>query len=218
MPILTYPLPLASFWSGLRVKSARFWPGANVQLNATGGGEVIPASIGTRLWDGDVTLTPADDPGATEAILATLEEAGATFLAFPPKRAFPKADPTGAILGLAVPVIASLPAGGRSLTLSGLPAGYVLSAGDYLSFQRGTPIRHEFHRIVTPATADGSGVTPEFDVVPGIRPGVVVGAAVQLVRPYLRAVLVPGTIQPAPIEAGPAGTMVFSFRQTLAGA
>lgn len=218
MPVLTYPLPLAAFWNGLRVQSARLWPMANVQQNATGGGEVITAGIGARLWEGEATLVPTENPGAVEAVLATLEEPGFTFFATPPKRAFPQADPDGTILGAATPVIASLPAGGRSLTLSGLPAGYVLSVGDYLSFQRGSPVRHEFHRIVTPATANGSGVTPEFDVTPGIRPGVIVGATVQLVRPFFRAVLLPGSIQPAPIVAGPAGAMTFAFRQTLAEA
>ena len=215
MPVLTYPLALSTFWGGLKIAQANLRLGGAVQSNETGGGEVIRATVGARLWEGDATLSPSQDPGAFEALLSTLEEAAFTFFATPSKRAFPIEDPGGAILGAAPVVIASLPAGGRSLTLSGLPSGYVLTAGDYLSFTRETPARYEFHRIVTPAVANGAGVTPEFDVTPGIRPGVVVGATVHLARPFFRAVLLPGSFKPGPITAGPSAGASFSFRQTL---
>jgi hypothetical protein len=159
-----------------------------------------------------------DDPGAVEAVLSALQVPGRTFMADARKRPYPRNDPTGSLLGAAAPVIASLPAGGRSMTLSGLPAGYILRAGDYLSFTRGSPVRHEMHQIVTDAVANGSGVSPEFEVVPGIRPGVTVSTAVVLARPFFRAVLVPGSLKFAPFTRGPRPGPTFTYRQTLAKA
>lgn len=218
MPVLTYPTPLATFFGGLRVQSGDLRLTGGTQENATGGGEVIIASLGVRLWEADITLIAADDPGGVEAVLTALQVPGRTFFADARKRPCPIKDPTGSILGAANPVIASLPAGGLSLTLSGLPAGYVLSAGDYISFTRGSPLRHEMHQIVTDAVASGGGVSPEFEVVPGIRPGVIVGAAVVLVRPFFRAVMVAGSLKFSPYTRGPRQGASFTFRQTLAKA
>lgn len=218
MPVLTYPTPLASFFGGLRVQSGDLRLTGATQENATGGGEIIISTIGVRLWEADVTLVSEDDPGGADAVLAALQVPGRTFFADARKRPYPFKDPTGSLLGAASPVIASLPAGGRSLTLSGLPDGYVLSAGDFLSFTRGSPLRYEMHQIVTGAVASVGGVVPEFEVVPAIRPGVIVGAAVVLSRPFFRAMLVPGSVKFSPYTPGPRQGASFTFRQTLAKA
>lgn len=218
MPVLTFPLVLGDFWSTLRFQTFdKLRLAGGLQFQATGGGEVIPARTGQRLWEGDVTLVAGYDHGATEALLTVLQDPGRSFMATAHDRPYPLRDPTGALLGAAAPVIASLPAGGRSMTLSGLPAGYVLSPGDYLGFTRGTPARHELVQLVTGAVADGAGVTPEFEVTPGIRPGAIVGAAVQLARPTFRAMIVPGSVKlsQTPAARGPRPGPSFSFRQTL---
>lgn len=217
MPILTYPVPVAGFWGGLKIASADMRLTGGMQYVATGGGEVIGAALGSRLWEGEAVVAAAHDPGETEAILAALQAPGRSFLATAHKRPLPLLDPAGLVMA-AAPVIASLPAGGRSLTLSGLPAGYALSPGDYLSFTRDTPVRHEMHQIVTGATASGAGVTAEFEVVPGIRPGVVVGAAVVLIRAVFRATIIPGSVKFSPYALGPRQGPSFGFRQTLAKA
>lgn len=218
MPILTYPLSLATFFQGLRIASGDLRLTGGLQENATGGGEVITAAIGARLWEADATIAASDDPGAVEAVLASLQTPGFTFFADARKRPFPAADPTGSLLGASTPIIATLPAGGRSMTLSGLPANYVLRAGDFISFQRGSPVRYEMHQLVTSATANGSGVSPEFDVVPAIRPGVTVSTPVVLSRPFFRAVIVPGSVKFSPFSLGPRQGPSFTYRQTLAKA
>lgn len=218
MPILTYPTPLATFFAGLKVQSGDLRLTAATQENATGGGEVIISSLGSRLWEADVTLIAQDDPGGIDAVLAALQVPGRTFFADARKRPYPIKDPTGSILGAAIPVIASLPAGGRSLTLSGLPAGYILSAGDFLSFTRGSPLRHEMHQIVTDAVASGGGVSAEFEVVPAIRPGVTVSTPVVLARPFCRALIVPGSLKFSSYSLGPRQGPSFTYRQTLAKA
>lgn len=217
MPVLTYPVPLTDFWSGLKIATFDMRPGGGLQSQATGGGEVIVARTGQRLWEGEVTTVPADDPGAAEAILIALQDPGRSFMIEAHKRLFPGADPGGAKLGPAAPVIASLPSGGRSMTLSGLPAGYTLSPGDFLSFTRGSPSRFELVEVVTGAVADGFGVTPEFEVTPGVRPGTTTSTAVILARPFFRAMIVPGSVKFSPTQPGrgPRLGASFAFRQTL---
>lgn len=218
MPVLSFPLQLADFWANLKIASFDALElGGGLQTQNTGGGEVIAARTGQRLWEGDVTLVPGYDHTATEALLKVLQDPGRSFMIEAHDRPFPLRDPNGAFLGAASPVIASLPAGGRSLTVSGLPAGYVLSPGDYISFTRGTPARHELIQVVTGAVADGSGVTPEFEVTPGIRPGTTVSTALRLARPQFRAMIVPGSVKLTPTgpARGPRPGPSFSFRQTL---
>lgn len=218
MPVLTYPVPVADFWRGLKILSFDMRLGGGLQSQATGGGEVITARTGQRLWEGEVSLVMQDDPGATEAVLQALREPGRSFMCEAHKRLFPLADAAGAQLGAATPVIASLPVGGRSMTLSGLPAGYVLSPGDFLALTRGTPTRYELLQIVTGAVASGGGVSGEFEVTPGIRPGIIVGAAVVLARPQFRAMIVPDSLKFSGTSPGraPRAGASFAFRQTLA--
>lgn len=218
MPVLNFPLQLADFWATLRVASFEALRlGGGLQGQATGGGEVITARTGQRLWEGDVTLAAGADHAAVEALLKVLQDPGRSFMIEAHDRPFPLRDPNGALLGATTPIIASLPVGGRSMTISGLPAGYVLTPGDYISFTRGSPARHELVEVVTGAVANGSGVTPEFEVTPGIRPGTTTSTAVRLARPQFRAMIVPGSVKLSTIgpARGPRPGPSFSFRQTL---
>lgn len=217
--MITFPLGLDAFFAGLRVSGCSFRLPESMQIEETGGGEVIAADLGTRLWEGEVTLAADyhDGLAAAEARLSVLRDAGASFLAFPLHKPAPAFDPAGLMLGSAAPQIAALPSA-RSLTISGLPAGYVLSDGDFLSFGYGaSPARMAFHQIAIGGVANSAGVTPELLVTPAIRPGAAVGSAVQLIRPALRARYVPGSYRPASyskmIGQGPS----FAFRQTLRG-
>lgn len=216
-PLSAGPLPLAEFWADLRFSSCLpDLDGGTVQ-NGTGSGEVLLATVGPRLWRWTVQLAakPGRDADVMAGRLALLSQGELNFLASPPFGAFPAADPAGSLLGAAVPVIASLPAGGRTLTISGLPAGYVLTAGDWLAFTRGSPARYELHRLVTGGVASGGGVTGQMQVAPALRPGVVVGAAVTLIRPVMRAIIVPGSLKAETRTHGTSAGASFQVMQTL---
>ncbi|MBL9046803.1 MAG: hypothetical protein JNK34_05745 [Tabrizicola sp.] len=218
MPVLSFPLQLADFWASLKILNFDVLRlGGGLQSQNTGDGEVIQSRTGQRLWEGDVALVAGPDHAATEALLTALQDPGRSFMIEAHDRPFPLRDPNGALLGASAPIIATLPAGGRSMTVSGLPAGYVLSPGDYISFTRGSPVRHELIKVVTGAVANGSGVTPEFEVSPGIRPGTTVSTALRLARPQFRAMIVPGSVRFAPVgpARGPRPGPSFGFRQTL---
>ena len=79
--------------------------------------------------------------------------------------------------------------------MAGLPAWYVLTRGDYLAFDYGSPSRRALHKVVSlTVQASAGGVTPVFEVTPLIRPGALVGAVVTLVRASCKARIMPGSV------------------------
>jgi hypothetical protein len=78
----------------------------------------------------------------------------------------------------------------RELRLFDLPAGYVLSRGDLLSFAYGSdPTRYALHRIVVGGVTAGDGITPQLEVVPSVRAGFALNAAVNLLTPSCKAIM-----------------------------
>ena len=65
------------------------------------------------------------------------------------------------------------------------------------------------------ATADGTGTTPAFEVVPSVRSGATVGATVELVTPVLKAVIVPGSVREGTMARSRRNGIAFDWIQTL---
>jgi hypothetical protein len=215
--MLAFPLPAADFWGKLHFERVSFDLPAATQSSRTAGGEVIVADIGTRLWRGDAMVLAAASPKVEwlEATLARLASAGASFMAFDPRKTGPKWD-RGAKVWTASPVIAALNGDARLISVGGLPLNYELAAGDMLGFQYGSPARHALHQVVDVAVPAPSGTTALLEVVPPIRPGATIGAAVTLHRPACKAVIVPGSVS----GGGRSGRIMtdgiaFSWVQTL---
>lgn len=211
------PVPVAAFFGGLRVASASFTLPAAVQASTTGGGEVLTASLGTRLWRGTVTLAamPVREGQAALALIEAMQDAGASFLATPLPSLLPSVDPRGRLIAGHAPFIASL-ADNHLISIAGLPPFYQLDAGGFLSFGYGpAPQRHALHRIAEPVTANAAGITPAFDVRPHFRPGVATGAAVQIAAPICRAVIVPGSVNEGASDQVVTSGISFQFIQTL---
>lgn len=214
---LTYPLPLASFADILPIASLSFHLPEQVVMSRTGQGEVLTADIGERLWQGRMTLgrLTRAEAGRPEVLIELIRQAGRSFLIYDRHRTHPRLDPTGAILGASAVTILALGPDARELSLTGLPAGYTLSAGDHLSFAYGAGLQ-ALHRIVTTTvTASGAGETPLLEVIPAIRPGAVAGTAVQLSKAFCKAVAMPGSVEEA-IRLGTLSEgMAFDWVQTL---
>ena len=79
---LTFPLSTALFFDLLPISRVTFRLGAALTSSETGGGEVITHRIGARLWTGEITLDKDRhrELAAVEALIALLEEPGASFL------------------------------------------------------------------------------------------------------------------------------------------
>lgn len=215
--MLSYPLSHAQFLGALRVEEVTFRLSHPQEHTRLGDGTVISASLGASLWTGTIRLAQASHPrhAQMEALIALLDQPGATFLCHDPRYLGPASDPTGAILGGRTVTIHSVASNMRELRLIGLPSGYVLSAGDMLGFQYGSnPVRHALHRIVVGGTASSGGLTPMLEVVPNLRPGVAAGLTVSLVRPACKARLLPDPTYGSGRQALSRGAS-FDFIQTL---
>lgn len=214
---LSFPLSLATFWTRLPIDSFELDLGEALQLDETGGGEQLTADLGVRLWRGTVTMGRLRyaEAAEVEVLLDTLRQAGRFFLGNDARRPRPLADPTGAILGAAAVTVSAIPST-RELTLAGLPAGYVLSPGDYLSFTYdGTNARRGFHRVVTGGAASGGGVLGPVEIVPPLRPGLTTGTAVTLSSPVFKACLLAGTAARGASRRQITEGSTFGFIQTL---
>lgn len=217
MPI-TFPLALADFMDLLSVARVTMSPRESVLQSTTRGGEVLRSDIGARLWGGRIVVAPASRAQMDQqvALAETLLEAQGSFMVARRSRHGPQADPTGAILGAAVPVILAVSIDWRDLSLAGLPAGYVLTRGDLLGFAYGTsPVRHALHRVLTTRTATGVGEITALSVTPLVRPGVTAGTPVTLVRPACKAVIVPESFDPDAEGGSLTEGFAFDWRQTL---
>jgi hypothetical protein len=215
--MLSYPLNYAQFLGALRVEDVTFRLSHPQEHTRLGDGTVISASLGASLWTGTIRLAQANHPrhAQMEALLALMDQPGASFLCHDPRYFGPANDPTGSILGSRTVTIHSIASTMRELRLTGLPSGYVLSAGDMLGFQYGsTPVRYALHRIVVGGTASSGGLTPLLEVVPNLRPGAVAGLTVSLIRPACKARLLPEPAYGAGRQALSRGAS-FDFIQTL---
>lgn len=191
---LSFPLSLAEFFDTLPVRTSSFSLADASSTSVTGGGEVIKHNLGARLWQGEAVIDKDYHHliAAIEARLSLLEGAGASFLIYDRRKPNPLNDPDGTLTGSAI-IIDEVSGDFRELRLSGLPANYELAAGDLLAFTYGSnPSRYALHRVVSGVQAWGGGLTPLFEVVPPIRDGAQVGAAVTLNKPVCKARLIEG--------------------------
>ncbi|CUH67966.1 hypothetical protein TG4357_03312 [Thalassovita gelatinovora] len=216
---LSFPLSSAAFFDLLPIRSVAFHlPGA-FGADETGDGDIYTWSLGTRLWEGEITLGRMryDEIAQAEVYLTLLQEPGRSFMLYDTRRPVPRQDPGGAILGAITPQINSLEVDARELSLTNLPAAYELTVGDYIAFDYGTsPTRRGLHRVVTSSViSSGGGVTPVFEVTPPIRPGATVGTGVSLIRPSCKALMIPDSVTPGTNARSFNDGMSFRFRQTL---
>lgn len=215
---LTFPLAAAEFFDTLKVSQMTFDCPEQVQVARTGGGEILPANIGPRLWTGEVSLWDQGHSAVAPvlAMISALREPGASFLAYDLTAPAPQSDPDGVALATVTPLILALPSDARMLSLKGLPSGFVLTAGDYLGFSYGTnPVRRALHRVVSGVVASGTGQTAAFEVTPPRRPGAAINTAVSLVKASCKARIVPGSVSSGAAAAGITSGITFKFMQTL---
>jgi hypothetical protein len=190
-----------------------FEPVSRQELSALAGGTTIGKDFGPALWFASYTTAELlnDDALDYAAILNSLDGVINTIEAWDLRRPAPKLYPGGT--AAANGVLHSVNANNKALSLSGLNAGQVVSRGDYLSFDYAG--NRALHRVVEAATADGSGLTAEFEVRPHLRPGWALSQAINLKSPRGIFTLLPGTVVTVQTR-GPFGTVAFQIGQYLA--
>lgn len=215
---LTFPLALADFWDQLPISTLSFAPEEQVEASGLASGQILTREVAPTLWRGAVTfggLTPAEAADIAP-LIDLVRRTGASFFACDLKRGYPGLDPDGSVLGASVVTVDGIGASRRDLILDGLPPNYPLRRGDLVGVQWGTnPVRYGLHRIVVASSADAAGRTGWNEVTPPVSAAVAIGAAATLARPAIKAVIVPGSVQPGTLRRGMFEGGGFSFTQTL---
>ena len=174
------------------------------------GGGAIAYDFGSAIWKASyATATMGyDDCIDFEARLQALEGAVGTFYGMDTRRWYPRNYPSGVFTDSGV--VSSLGGDGKSMAISGLPASFAISIGDY--FQITVSSVPLLYRAIEAVTANGVGLTATFACLPHYDTGITVGMAVKFKQPACLMRLDPGSVQFN--DAGRAlGTVAFSAIQ-----
>gem|GEM_PF-3379009 len=164
-------------------------------LSSIASGGTRGEDAGPPKWRASITsiVMGHDDLSSILAEIYLLDGVRGTFYVTNPKKPGPRNDKDGAILGSNTVQIAAV--SGETISLKGLPANYVLSRGDFLHFDIGSPAVRALHILGEDVTANGSGVTDPVKVRPAPFIGTVADLAVTLIEPSAEMVILPGTVQ-----------------------
>lgn len=192
---ITYPLSVASFVGKYRIAMITLDLQFQQQLSNQASGGIIGKDLGPAFWTAEIKTSMLNDSDFEEvlALLRALEGAQGTFLCTNSRRQYPKLDPTGSTLGTNTVTVSS--ASPTQIALQGLPVGYTISLADYLSLDFGSPTEHALFQSVETATANGSGITPLFEVRPAVPAAVALGNPVSLKLPTVQMCVQPGSIK-----------------------
>lgn len=212
-----FPLPLSDFFDLARPKTADFYLSGAREILNSGGGEIVTVEYGPRLWEGAQTSHALNETMARplRARLTMLQNAYASFIWRIPYYCGPIADEGGAILAGFTPTIEGVGALQRSLRVEGLPPFYAMRSGDKLSFIYGTPVKYAMHEVASDTNADAAGVIDELQLTSNLRPGIVLGTELELIRPQCKAIIIPNSIDTGGFDKRWNAPISFSWRQTL---
>lgn len=194
---ISYPIDLLADLPGWTTVFEPLW---RQEQSRTAGGKTYVKDLGDPLWSLTAQsrqLSP-NELDYWRARLMAMENGLQTFYGRPMSRCYPIKYPRGTWpTGVAFDGTATLLSVGtnrKSVSISGLPAAYLVSVGDYI--QVGDT---NLHMVMEAATASSEGETAEFEVRPHIWPNVDAGDSpaviVSVKRPSCIMAIVPGSIQ-----------------------
>lgn len=164
---------------------------SQIERSQTRQGGMRAVEIGPSLWRGDWRTVPM--PLAMAQDLRTdlhrLNGGAVLFEMWDPSRAEPLAYAGEDLSGVTV---SSVAADRKSVTLAGLPAGFVVSKSDWLSIDDGSNL-HLVKALGSDA-ADGGGDLVDLGVFPAARLGIGAGANVNLIKASARWLIEPKSI------------------------
>lgn len=194
MPI-TYPLDILADFPGW---STEFNLQFRQEFSRTAGGVTLAKDMGTPLWRATYQSRPMrpNELDIWRAKFSALEGSVQRFMGRSISRCYPIAHPDGQGLETVADVkVATIGANNKSVTLSGLPAEYKASVGDYMQ------VGQHLYQVV--------GMDSSFEVRPHLAPGTAVGNVVVLVRPSVPMLVLPNTLTTTADAATGRGAVTF---------
>lgn len=154
------------------------------EKSGSGDGRSWSAQMAPPLWGASYALYAHDAAKAREinAKVYALDGMAKTLLWADP---YYKGPASGATAGLGAVTASGIRADRGAIALAGLPSGFVLSAGDYLSIAYASG-RHYFGQFAEGGTASG-GTIAQRELRPYLPMGISNGARIELVRPAFKA-------------------------------
>lgn len=191
---LSFPYSLAQFSDHLRANAVTFSPKRRDEQSGSGDGRVWSVQLSPPLWTAEVSLAPREAGLARdlEALIDGLDGSRGTFLFADPT--YP--GPASGSDGLGDVFISGIRSSDRgAIGLTGLPSGFALTRGDRLSIEFASG-RIYFGRFIEGGTASQAGNLGQREIRPYLPQGVVAGAKVELVKPRMKASIMPGGYKP----------------------
>jgi hypothetical protein len=193
---LAFPLSLANLVDLLKLETAIPNLMDQQELSGLGTGEVLAHDLAPRLWEFDCATGPFPNHEVERwrSRFLALDGSINSFLIYPPQAPAPETDPDGTILGANAVTIAAIQANRKEMSFTGLPAGYVIPWGSYASIVYSTS-RVALIQLLADATANGAGLTGTVEVRPHLRPGIVAGNPVTIIKPPAKVKLLPKSLR-----------------------
>lgn len=191
---ISYPYSVNFFADKLKIESVEWTIQRNDELSGGGDGRVWQAELAPPLWVGTISLTVMriNEAKQIAALVRKLHGAQEALFLYDPQSKYPQADPTGSIIGSSTVTVNSVGASRRTLSLTGFPAGYKMTLADKMTIAFGSnPTRYAFLEVSEDVTANGSGVTGQFEVFPHVPPGIISGETVTIVKPFCKCIIYP---------------------------
>lgn len=171
---VTYPL-LGLMDIGIQELPEGFYLFQNQEYSTDRAGIIYGKDLARPIWKATWTTKPLrnDIAIAFEARLNSLDGVIGYFMGHDPRRHNPASDPTGAVSDVGCE-IHSVGVNNKSMRISGKPAGFVITAGDYIAinYTANGDVYRSLHQALETVTVDGLGVSPLFEVRPHFPPGV----------------------------------------------
>lgn len=216
---ITFPLSLSDFFDGLRLTQMDFDLGEALQHSGqTGNGEILPASAGTRLWEGAVHVAPETARQLDKVInkIDLLRDANGSFMIGDDTHTTLENDPDGVVAQANTVTVQSVSANLKELSIQGMPGGFQLEDGDQFSIDHGDGT-FSYYRIAAPVAFD-AGFTPpraSIELRPHLSIKVAAGMSVALYKPALKANYLPQSYSGGTRKPNIADGVSFRWRQTL---
>lgn len=184
--------PIENLLEGASIVDQRFQLVSRQEFSRTASGVTIGRDMGPALWQASFTTNPMyhRKAMAIEARLNALNGVTRAFYMGDVRGKMPMEYPDGVFGDNGT--ITSVNVNGRMLTISGLDAGFKISAGDYMEYNygAGNTIR-ALLQVVGDVTASGGGVATDVEFRPFIPTGTINGTAVKFKNPRALFTLTP---------------------------
>ena len=189
---MSLTFPTVALFNQYAMRTNKFALTPRQSLSRTSAGDLIAVDFGRQVWMAEFTSLPQTHENCVEieAYLNSLGGATELILVRDTRRENPVTYPDGVFNDTGV--IASLGGDGKSLSLSGLDANFMLKRGDYFHYLFNS--RRYLHQVVEAITASGAGVTGPFEITPHYIAGVTVSTAVVFKKPNMQLRLTPGSV------------------------